>query len=219
MVSEFVQHEYLLSYGSLGDFGRFRPAAALTCRRGDQAVVRSPRGLELATVLCEATPGHAHFLPNTTVGPLLRLAQLEDLETAERMRERSQRLFEEGRALAETLNLSLELIDVEVLLDGEHAVVQHLRWEDCDPRPFVSTLSRRHDLLITLHDLGQPTAEPETEQGCGRPGCGRTAGGGCSTCGSGGGCSSCGSGGKEDLKEYFAGLRRQMHAEQRRPLL
>ena len=36
--------EYLVSYGNLGDFGRFRAAAPLACRRGQKLVVRSPRG-------------------------------------------------------------------------------------------------------------------------------------------------------------------------------
>ena len=54
-----MDHEYLLSYGTAGDFGRFRPTRPLTCRRGDRAVVRSARGLELGVVLCEAQPGHA----------------------------------------------------------------------------------------------------------------------------------------------------------------
>ena len=59
--------EYLLRYGLAGDFGRFRAARPLALRRGDRAVVRSHRGLELAEVLREAAPGHAPFLPNTTV--------------------------------------------------------------------------------------------------------------------------------------------------------
>src|SRR5207248_1796316 len=70
--------EYLLGYGLRGDFGRFRAARPLACRRGDRAVVRSHRGLELAEVLCPARPGHAAFLPNTSVGELLRLAAPED---------------------------------------------------------------------------------------------------------------------------------------------
>ena len=65
--------EYLLSYGRLGDFGRFRAGKPLTCRRGDRAVVRTHRGLEVGEVLREATPVHATFLPNTSVGQLVRL--------------------------------------------------------------------------------------------------------------------------------------------------
>src|SRR5262245_60924346 len=95
-----AHHEYLLSYGTLGDFGRFCPVVPLTCRRGQRAVARTARGLEIATVLGDARPGHAHFLPNTSVGQLLRLATPDDDATERRRRDDARRLFDEARALA-----------------------------------------------------------------------------------------------------------------------
>lgn len=212
-----MDHEYLLSYGTAGDFGRFRPVRPLACRRGDRAVVQSHRGQELGVVLCAATPGHAHFLPNTTVGQLLRLATAADEEAAEQMRRRGQRLFEDGRRLAAELGLPLEILDAEILLDGRQAILHHLRTAECDERPFVSTLARTHDLHVALYDLGG--SRSESEAGCGRPGCGRTAGGGCGTCGSGGGCAGCGTSDGQDLEAHFAELREQMVARHRTPLL
>ena len=204
--------EYLLSYGLAGDFGRFRSAHPLACRRGDRAVVRTHRGLEIGRVLREATARHAHFLPNTTVGPLLRLAGPDDDQAAERMRERGRLLFECARRLTDELALPLEVIDVEVLLDGEHGALHLLRYGECDVRPFVSGLSREFGLHILLTDLGgpaAPAAEEEEHAGCGREGCGRGAGG-CSTCGTGG-CNSCGAK-PDDVREYFAGLREKMES-------
>jgi hypothetical protein len=206
--------EYLLGYGLMGDFGRFRAAQPMTCRRGDRAVVRSHRGLEVAQVLREATPRHAVFLPNTTVGALLRRLTPEDEGTAARMRQRGQELFGRGARLAAELGLPLEPIDAEVLLDGQHGVLYHLRWGECDVRPFVSTLSREFDLHIVLTDLTRPQGaaaqeEEEGHQGCGREGCGRAGGGGCGTCGSGG-CGTCGTARPQDVQAYFAGLREQM---------
>ena len=209
--------EYLLSYGALGDFGRFHPVAPLTCRRGQRAVVRSHRGVELATVLGEARPGHASFLPNTTVGQILRLATAEDQETARRRGEQGQRLFEDARRRAADMGLPLEILDVEFLLDGEHAVLHYLRWADFDPRPFVSSLSRKYEVHLTLQDLTHPGPAEEEEahgEGCGRPGCGRANGG----CGSEGGCSTCGLKKAVDLKAYFAGLRAQMERHNHQPL-
>jgi cell fate regulator YaaT (PSP1 superfamily) len=207
--------EYLLSYGNAGDFGRFHPVKPLTCGRGDRAVIRSARGLELGTVLCRATTGLAHYLPNTSVGQLLRLASREDEQTAERMRNRSQEVFDHGRELASALALPLEILDVEVLLDGQQAVVHHIRYQECDVRPFVSGLSKRHQVQIALHDLTKTAAD---EEGCGRPDCGRGKGG-CGSCGEGGGCSTCGSHGPSDLQAYFAQLREQMMDHNRTPLL
>jgi hypothetical protein len=198
--------EYLVSYGARGDFGRFRPVRPLACRRGDLVVVRTSRGLELGEVLREATDRHARFLPNTTLGPLLRAAGADDERQREQAGRRAGALFERGRALAGQLGLPLEPVDAEVLLDGEHAVLHQLRWAECDPRPFVSTLSREFEVRLTLEDLAAPV--PAEEPG----GCGRCGSGGCGNCGSGG-CGSC-SASTEEVREYFAGLRQQMERRQ-----
>lgn len=209
--------EYLVSYGCLGDFGRFRPTRPLTCRRGDRAVVRSHRGLELGAVLCEARPLHAHFLPNTSVGQLLRLAGPDDEQTAEQTRLRGQDLYDDACRLAVELSLPLHVVDVEVLLDGEHTLVHLLRTAECDVRPFVSGLSRRHGVHVALQDLTHPVEAAPQGEGCGEPGCGK-ANGGCGSCGSGGGCSTCATAPSTDEQAHFAELRRQME-ERRHALL
>jgi hypothetical protein len=180
--------------------------------------------MELATVLCPATSGHARHLPNTTVGPLLRLANPEDERAAETMRQRAQAIYREGRRLTEELGLALEVLDVEVLLDGSQAVVHHVRWGECDVRPFVSSLSSKYEVQVALHDVSGllPSAAMEDEddlQGCGRPGCGRADGSsGCSTC-SEGGCHGCGASEVSEVSGYFARLREEMKVQGRMPLL
>jgi hypothetical protein len=175
--------------------------------------------MELATVLCETAPGHALFLPNTSVGEFLRLAGAEDEAAAARLRHRGHSFLEQARALAEVQSLPLEVLDVEILLDNQHAVVQYLGWDDFDPRPFVSRLSTQFELQIALQDLSSPTKPTADGVGCGRPDCGKTEGGGCSTCGTGGGCSTCGSAKPEEVQTYFAGLREKMDSAPRTPLL
>jgi cell fate regulator YaaT (PSP1 superfamily) len=208
--------EYLLSYGSLGDFGRFRAARPVSCRRGDRFVVRSSRGLEIAEVLQPATPRHARFLPNTTVGQLLRPATPEDDAAAVLHQRRGSEVLRRGADLIAQLGLELELLDVEMLLDGDHAVLHHLRWAECDVRPFVSALSREFSLHVSLQDLTRNGAAVVEEESHGCGSCGSE--GGCGSCGSGG-CGSCGSAdtGADEVKAHFAGLRQQM--ERRTPLL
>ena len=214
-------YEYLLSYGALGDFGRFHSPRPLACRRGDRAVVRTHRGVEAAEVLRPAAPGHARFLPNTTVGELLRPLSADDERAEAALRERGRAFLGRAAALAAAMGLPLEVLDVEMQLDGEHAVLHHLRWGDCDVRPFVSTLSREFSLHVLLTDLTRSGAsaphaeEDEEEEGCGR--CG--SGGGCGSCGSRGGCGSCGSAEPESVRDYFAGLRERMERRPRTPLL
>jgi hypothetical protein len=183
--------EYMLSYGTAGDFGRFRCAEPLACRRGDQVVVGSPRGHELGVIMRPAGPGHGRLLADQFVGQILRLATAEDFQLAERMQQRGQRLFEDSRRLVRELDLPMEILDVEILLDGRQAVLHYLRWTDCDPRPLMDPLSQKYRLLITLHDLALPEreeAEEHLEQascgdgGCGSGGCGSCRAGNCTSC-------------------------------------
>jgi hypothetical protein len=215
--------EYLVSYGTSGDFSRFRPMTPRAYERGDRVVVRSTQGLELGEVLCRATEDHSRFLSRTALGELLRPASEDDERAAERARRRALAIAEDARRLAHEMGLPLEILDVELFLDGSQATVNHLRQLECDYRPLVSTLSRKYDVLIAMQNLALP-AELE-DKGCGKPGCGQIEGGGCSSCSSGGcgtgGCATgCGSGAKkEDIAAYLAGLREQMEKRGRTSLL
>src|SRR5262245_18339509 len=91
--------EYLVCFGCAGDFGRFRPSVPLSCRRGDSVVVQTHRGLELGTVLCQAQPGHARDLPNTTLGRLVRLAASVDFAKRDALRLRERAILDSGRRL------------------------------------------------------------------------------------------------------------------------
>lgn len=181
--------EYLVSYGTMGEFGRFRPKRSLMCRRGESAVIQTHRGLELGTILCESRAGHALFLPNTSVGELVRRASDEDRQTARQHQTRAQALYQAGCRLVGELGLSLEVLDAELLLDGRQAVLHLLRSSPCDERPLVSTLCKEFDVFIALHYLGpQASADKEEEATCGAENCGQghcdshEGGGGCSTC-------------------------------------
>ncbi len=177
--------EYLVQHGLAGAFGRFRPCYPVRCRRGDRVVVRTSDGLELGSVLCEATQGHAHFLPNTTVGEFVRHATPRDEEAAGRLEALGRELFADARRAADDLELPLEILDAEVLLDGRQARLHYLG-AVCDPRPLMDALAERHRLLVTLHNLAEPAEEEHG--GCGAGGCGS---GGCGSCGTSGGCGSC----------------------------
>jgi cell fate regulator YaaT (PSP1 superfamily) len=209
------EREYVVSYGLLGDVGRFRPANALNCRRGDLAVVHSHRGVEVGQVLCPATPRHARFLPDALAGTLLRLATPEDERATEQARRRGQEVFDEARRTAETLDLPLEVIDTEVLLDNDHVVLHFVRWAEGDLRDLVSALSTHFSMHVLLQDLTKAGAAHE-EHGCGDCGAGGCGSGGCGT----GGCGSCSSGAKaDDVRAYFAELREKMLSRTRTTLL
>jgi hypothetical protein len=181
--------EYLLSYGNAGDFARFQYSDPLSCPRGARLVVRSHRGQEIGVFMRPATEAHSRLLADRFVGQILRPATEGDLHLAERMRQRSQALYGDARRLVAELLLPMEILDVEIMLDGRQAIIHYLRWTECDPRPLMDPLSREYRLLISLHDLALPAADPEPEElaNCGQGSC---SSGGCGSCKSGN-CASC----------------------------
>jgi len=207
--------EYLVSYGSSGEFARFRPGSGVDFQRGDRVIVRTHQGLELGVVLCPAQSEHAPFLSRTAQGELLRTVTEEDEKQAEHARCMGQRMFEDAGRLAGELELPLVILDVEVLLEGQQAIVHHLRQTDCDYRPLVSALSKKHDIQILMCNLALPK---EVSVGCGEPNCGQLTGG-CQSCSSGG-CNTCGKGvKKEDVAAHLLALRKMMEQNNRTSLL
>jgi PSP1 C-terminal conserved region len=208
-----LSQDYLVGYGLSGDFGRFRSRSPLELRRGRRVVVRTPRGTELGQILRPANERVARWLPNTSVGELLRLTTAEDEAQARRLAVRSGELLARGGALVEELTLPLALLDAEILLDGKSAVLHNVRWQECDVRELVRPLSSEFDLVIALCDLGTPAPEAHEDHedhedhGCGS--CG--SGGGCGSCSSGG-CGSCGESEStpDDVRAHFAELRERM---------
>ncbi|MGF1578418.1 MAG: PSP1 C-terminal domain-containing protein [Gemmataceae bacterium] len=215
--------EYLISYGKSGGFGRFRSEAMDTFQRGQRVVICTNRGPELGIVLCEAKASHQRILKDTSVGQLLRAATTADKEQQIASASLAQTMFDTARELARNSNLPIEILDIDIVLDGSQATLHSLMWAESDLSDFTKELQDRFEIVISFEDLGTPvpTEEDEGHGGCGQPGCGHSSGGGCNSCSSGG-CSSCGSGGV-DMKNYFAHLRGQMedHYKQsgRTPLL
>jgi cell fate regulator YaaT (PSP1 superfamily) len=187
-------HDYFVAHGLSNTIERFSAEVPLELRRGARVVVQSDRGLELGEVSCRASARQP------AAGQLLRAARAEDLAAARSMAARAEAVMARGDNLVLSLRLPVALLDVEVLLAGDQGTFAYVQWGKGDIRELVAPLSREFDLSLTLEDL---SAE-QVDHGCGS--CGE---GGCGSCGSGG-CGTCGGASMEEVREYFAGLRKQM---------
>jgi cell fate regulator YaaT (PSP1 superfamily) len=203
-------HEYLVSYGKSGDFSRFASLEG-DFQRGDRVVLRSVRGLEIGTILRPATSLQQRVLDHLKVGELLRRATSEDERAFAENQNANGSLFDAARSQAQQDNVPLEILDVDLLLDGRTAVIQYLAWENVALEPFWESFAARHNLQIVLDNLARSPAAEDTGHGCGEPNCGK-ANGGCSDC-STGGCSSCARNEDVTLRDYFAHLRTKMESE------
>jgi hypothetical protein len=208
-----ITNAYVIQYGRLGFVGRF--PSELSLGRGDRAVIRSPRGLEVGEVLVAA---EARFTAATARddGEILRRTTPEDERELLSLDARGREVLSAAERGGNDLGLPLVFVDVELTLDGT-AILHALPWDACDATTLLDELSVQAGLAVRLLDLSQ-VGEPATptSKGCGKTGCG-TESGGCSSCGTGGGCStgSCSRSAvksSEEMTAYFADLRSKMES-------
>ncbi len=214
---EAPPEHYLVSHGKSGGLGSFVTTVPCFLRRGDRVIIDSPRGREIGTILGPAGIRQARILGAVASGTIISSVTATDEILLARRHALAQPLFEACRRQVRVLALPLEILDVEILLE-ERAIVQFVGKDDISLDSFASALGEEFRMDIRLENLAVHQTEKEESHGCGKPDCGKTEGGGCSTCSTGGGCSSCGTG-ATDLRPYFAHLRTQLEASHRTPLL
>jgi cell fate regulator YaaT (PSP1 superfamily) len=184
-----MAQQYLVRYGAMAFVDRFAAPDDLVLERGAAVIVRSGRGVELGEVLgarsVAPTGGFAAGDANRI--SILRRATPDDLRQSSRTNAQREavRLACEEASAAHHWNLSL--LDAELMVDHEQAVVYCLGSLPAPLDVVERALSERSGFRIQLMPVGQ--APDPIEDGCGA--CG--TGGGCGTsggCGAGG-CSSC----------------------------
>src|SRR5439155_8296543 len=130
-------------------------------------------GVELGAVLCAATATHTHLLTHDA-GRLLRVATGDDDAAATVLASRAQGLLDDGTCLARDLAVPVQILDVDVLLEGGRAILQYLGPADTDISPLADALAARHDVLVLFENLALPTPPAdEGHGGCDDPNCGR----------------------------------------------
>jgi hypothetical protein len=192
--------QFLVGYGKSGAVGVFLAPGPLALRRG--------------TLLGPATLRQARILGAVSAGALLRRATPADERRRAEQAARAEAVFATSQARAQQEGLDIDLLDVDLLFDGQLAVLQYVGTDEALDS-LAQALERQLGIAIRLENLAVAPVIEESAH-CDKPDCGRE-GGGCSSCGTGGGCSSCGSA-KVELRDYFAHLRTQLEAN-RTPLL
>ena len=202
--------DFLVQYGTSAFVGRF--SSTVEPARGASVILRTPRGREFGTVLCEAKANAAF----DASGELLCEATPADAEA----RAGAEQL---GFAILDAASLSdqpVTFLDCEVTLDRRGAVLHALPFGPCQLDALLAELSERFEVAVRVHDFSlakPPVDPPEPKTTCEKPGCG-TAEGGCSSCSTGacGTGSSCSKGKVNtaaELTSYFSDLRRKMESQ------
>src|SRR6478672_1138993 len=164
---------YVLRYGSTRAVGLFAPRGQDRYPRGARVIARTPRGLEAAEVLAEATDEQAKLLESTPGGQIMREMSAEDSNELAHLQERERTAFETCQKHVVRLSLPMQLVDLEHVFGGERLVIYYLSEERVDFRELVKALASEFQTRIEMRQIGvRDEAKLLADYGdCGQPVC------------------------------------------------
>ena len=164
---------YIARYGRMRFLGEFVVSPNQLYLRGQQVVVRTDRGTELAEILCPASDRAARFLENPVRGEILRLALPEDEQESARLEQVEAEGFKTCQEFIARRRLQMDLVDVEPILGGERLVFYYLAEKRVDFRELVKDLARAFRTRIEMRQIGvRDEAKVLADYGdCGKPVC------------------------------------------------
>jgi cell fate regulator YaaT (PSP1 superfamily) len=165
--------KYLVRCGAMRVLGEFTSAAGLVANRGDVAVVRTERGLEIGDVLCPSTPKALSAIPDPPRGDFMRVATPDDHKKLAALRDVMKKEFAAGERLVVHHKLAMQLVDIEHLFSGERIVFYFLAEQRVDFRELVKSMAREFHTRIELRQIGvRDEAKLLADYGdCGKPVC------------------------------------------------
>ncbi|EMI21192.1 PSP1 domain-containing protein [Rhodopirellula maiorica SM1] len=163
--------EYVVRCGSMRILGVMK--AKQSFRYGDQVVVRTSRGTEIGTVLCEATPAAVDHIAEPTEGSIVRALTADDQNQWKHLESKTREDIEICQKLANRLNLQMDVVDAERILGGERMVVYYLAEQRIDFRQLVRDLAGHFQTRIEMRQIGvRDEAKLLADYGdCGQPIC------------------------------------------------
>jgi cell fate regulator YaaT (PSP1 superfamily) len=183
-----MSRSHLVRVGSFGQIGRFVASDGSIYPRAARVVLRTHRGLEIGEVLAQPA---AIGDDGTNDGAIVRGMTIEDELLQARLDKNRQAAHEACAARLQQLQLSVSLMDVEHLFDGQTLVFYFLGRQPPELEPLVAELAEVYDANVQFRAFAETVT-----QGCG-PGCGtdEATGGGCTSCAAG--CAVAGACGKK----------------------
>jgi len=164
---------YVLRYGSTRAVGLFSSRGQDRFLRGARVIARTPRGLEAAEVLAEATDEQAKMLSGTTGGQIMREMSSDDQNELSHIQERETAAFDTCLKHVQSLGLPMQLVDIERVFGGERLVVYYISEERVDFRDLVKALAAEFQTRIEMRQIGvRDEAKLLADYGdCGQPVC------------------------------------------------
>lgn len=120
------------------------------------AVVQTPRGLEAATILCEASDERVAQIPNLPPEPLkfIRKATETDENEIKRLKTEEAEQYQRCLKIVRRMNVEMTLVRVERIFGGERVVVYYVADGRIDFRELVRALAAEFQTRIEMKQIG-----------------------------------------------------------------
>src|SRR5260370_41246105 len=105
-----MAERWIFNKGGVGFRGVFEPADGVACARGSRVLARTERGLEVGDVLCEVSPRAMEMISEPTHGGIVRLLTADDLQAADRLRDKERQEFEVCSQFIQQKQLQMALV-------------------------------------------------------------------------------------------------------------
>ncbi len=163
--------QYVVRCGSMRTLGVMTSKRSF--RYGDEVIVRTDRGTEIGTVLCEATPAAVDSMQEPTMGRIVRSLSDDDRAQWRHLESKTKQDVLVAQRCVDALRLKMELVDVERILGGERIVIYFLADERVDFRQLVRDLAKEFQTRIEMRQIGvRDEAKLLADYGdCGQPIC------------------------------------------------
>ncbi|TWT79960.1 hypothetical protein CA13_13710 [Planctomycetes bacterium CA13] len=170
-IPEPTSWEYIVRSGSMRTLGVMTSKERF--RYSDQVVIRADRGVEIGTVLCEATSVANEAITEKTHGTILRKVTAEDRRKRDSLDAMVRQDIDGCQRSANQLRLEMQVVDVERTLGGERIVVYYLAEQRVDFRQLVRDLAGHFQTRIEMRQIGvRDEAKLLADFGdCGQPIC------------------------------------------------
>lgn len=163
--------EYVVRFGAMRILGVMKSMHPY--RYGDEVIVRTDRGSEIGTVLCEATPTALDYMNEKTQGRIVRRLTDDDRNQWGHLDSMTSADLTASQRHVARLGLEMQLVDIERILGGERMVVYFIAENRIDFRQLVRDLGKEFQTRIEMRQIGvRDEAKLLADYGdCGQPIC------------------------------------------------
>ena len=162
----------IVRYGVMGLLGRFVHALD-SWRIGQQVVIKSDRGMEIGTILCDWVAGGSPGVPSQVRGEVVRFVTHADGIEERHLHDGEQREFDFCQERIQAHNLPMKLVAVEHLFGGDRILFYFISESRVDFRLLVHDLAQEFQTRIEMRQIGvrdEARLLGDYER-CGRPLC------------------------------------------------